>query len=78
MRDVGAQRWILDRNLHNEIQFALRGARNDNGAVNPIPLRERFPLNVVGQGLCRLVNRVRSEVAYRLPNWNPRIVGRGF
>jgi hypothetical protein len=41
-------------------------------------LRERCALNVVSHGLCRLVDRVRAKIGYRLPNWIPRIVGRRF
>ncbi len=77
MRDDGAKRRILDRS-RNLIEFVVRGDRYISGAVDPIPLRERCALNVVSQGLCRLVNRVRAKIGYRLPNWIPRIVGRGF
>jgi hypothetical protein len=38
----------------------------------------KYRLNVGRQGLCHLVDGVRSEIAYRLPNWIPRTVGRGF
>jgi hypothetical protein len=77
MRDDGAKRRILDRS-RNLIEFVLRGDRYISGAVDPIPLRERCALNMVSHGLCRLVDRVRAKIGYRLPNRIPRIVGRGF
>jgi hypothetical protein len=69
MRNDGAKRRILDRS-RNLIEFVLRGGRYISGAVDPIPLRERCALNVVSHGLCRLVDRVRAKIGYRLPNWS--------
>jgi hypothetical protein len=78
MGDEPTHRWIFDRSYPNDIQFAVRRERNANNTVDPIPLRERTALNVVSHRLCRLVNRVRSEIADLLSNWSPRTVGRRF
>jgi hypothetical protein len=60
MGDEGTQRRIFDRSHPNDIQFAVRRENNADDAIDPFPLRERRALNVVGRGLCRLVNRVRA------------------
>jgi hypothetical protein len=71
MRDDGAQRRILDRSLHNYIQFVLCGERKVKGAVGPIPLRERTALDVDGISLCRIVDRVGAPVGDYLSDWLP-------
>jgi hypothetical protein len=77
MGNDGAPRRILDRSSKSYIQIILRGDRNGN--VRSVPSHcGKYRLNVGRQGLCHLVDGVRSEIAYRLPNWIPRIVGRGF
>jgi hypothetical protein len=77
MGNDGAPRRILDRSSKSYIQIILRGDRNGNGEVGPIPLR-KLQAQCGSSGSCHLVDGVRSERAYRLPNWIPRIVGRGF
>jgi hypothetical protein len=61
--DEGAERRILDRLRRGDLQFVLPGKRDLQGAVGPIPLRERAMLNVERCGLCRIVCRNSNLVA---------------
>jgi hypothetical protein len=49
MGDEGAPRRIRDRLRESYNQIIICKELNLNGTVNPIPLRERTALNVVGQ-----------------------------
>jgi hypothetical protein len=62
MRDEGSHLRIWDRICSSNIQFVLRGKRDVQGAVGPIPLRERTTLNVDGISLCRIVDRVGAPL----------------
>ena len=77
MGDEGAPRRSRDSFRKSYIQIILRRELNVNGAVVLIPLRERAAFNVIGQGLCRLVDGVGAKMGYRLPDGIARFVGRG-
>jgi len=71
MRDEGSHLRIWDRICSSNIQFVLRGKRDVQGAVGPIPLRERTTLNVDGISLCRIVDRVGAPLGDYLSDWLP-------
>src|SRR5277367_6548207 len=71
MRNEGSHFWIWDRLCSSHIQFVLCGGRKVKGTGNPIPLRERTALKVVGQRFCGLIDRVGAPVGDYWSDWLP-------